>query len=355
MSGRNEYIDIVKGLGILCVYLGHSFYSATMPWRVIFAFHMPLFLIVSGWLYKPEKEQNFVDMFRRVWRTLMLPYLFFYVVSSLFHVPHSLVLWYRAPVGSLKRLLHDGAPALWFLMCLSSIHVLLWGCNKVRRTSFLQERMFWFVLCVGFCIVAQFVNLFVPMSIRKANVPFMLLSVPCCAFFFAFGAFVRSMSRVLHAKWGVDRVYVSVYAIVCGVSLYLLLPESGRDVFNLRVAQFDVTMLPICACGVMAVLLLAYLIVGGKGRVISSMRVPLAYIGCNSLCYFALEFPVAYIWGNVMALIGVNGCIELLYSVSHPHWIGITRVVFVLIGVTLMMPLMAKIIPSKRGLKVRYV
>ena len=46
-SNRIEYIDIAKGMAILCVIMGH------MGWeyadRIIYPFHMPLFLICSGY------------------------------------------------------------------------------------------------------------------------------------------------------------------------------------------------------------------------------------------------------------------------------------------------------------------
>lgn len=51
MLDRIEMIDIAKGLGILCVVLGHSFYVDTFAHRLIYNLHMPLFFIVSGMLF----------------------------------------------------------------------------------------------------------------------------------------------------------------------------------------------------------------------------------------------------------------------------------------------------------------
>lgn len=62
---RSGYIDSLKGFGILCVVLGHvvnSYLSAgaypkasTLMYRVfniIYAFHMPLFMTISGFLFQ---------------------------------------------------------------------------------------------------------------------------------------------------------------------------------------------------------------------------------------------------------------------------------------------------------------
>ena len=58
---RNEYLDIIKGIGILLVVLGHSiqfgmglgnecFWDNPL-FKIIYSFHMPLFMLISGWLY----------------------------------------------------------------------------------------------------------------------------------------------------------------------------------------------------------------------------------------------------------------------------------------------------------------
>jgi fucose 4-O-acetylase-like acetyltransferase len=55
-----EWILIAKGIGIFLVVVGH-FYPETSPdyWtqikKVIYSFHMPLFFILSGYLYTHDK------------------------------------------------------------------------------------------------------------------------------------------------------------------------------------------------------------------------------------------------------------------------------------------------------------
>lgn len=57
MSKRIEEIDILKGMGIILVICGHL----AIPYvflRVIFTFHMPIFIICSGIVFKEEKLKN---------------------------------------------------------------------------------------------------------------------------------------------------------------------------------------------------------------------------------------------------------------------------------------------------------
>src|SRR5450631_2703383 len=62
-AGRDESLDIAKGFGIILVVLGHcllglinsQFFPASVAWPAaivytIYAFHMPLFFVVSGYL-----------------------------------------------------------------------------------------------------------------------------------------------------------------------------------------------------------------------------------------------------------------------------------------------------------------
>lgn len=93
MSTRNRLIDIVKGLGILLVVVGHFnpagapvWYEVLRQW--IYSFHMPLFLFVSGYLYMTVSHRPDVSdcssltiYLKRKASRLMLPYLVFSILA----------------------------------------------------------------------------------------------------------------------------------------------------------------------------------------------------------------------------------------------------------------------------------
>ena len=54
VSARLKWLDIAKGLGILLMVLGHSSVPVVVA-KFIWAFHMPLFFIASGWTTNWEK------------------------------------------------------------------------------------------------------------------------------------------------------------------------------------------------------------------------------------------------------------------------------------------------------------
>lgn len=82
MTERLKHIDIAKGICIVLVVIGHFMPANAPEWYkvlrdIIYCFHMPLFMYVSGFVYaryqKPIPYKNFVV---KKFKRLMLPYFF---------------------------------------------------------------------------------------------------------------------------------------------------------------------------------------------------------------------------------------------------------------------------------------
>lgn len=71
MSKRIEWIDVVKGLAIILVIVGHTIHPRSFSWIVIFTFHMPIFFIISGFLYKPRGPHEIIA---KKSKRLLIPY-----------------------------------------------------------------------------------------------------------------------------------------------------------------------------------------------------------------------------------------------------------------------------------------
>lgn len=78
---RYEFLDYAKIIGIWLVVLGHYTYAQNVPfedncvWHMMFIvtlFHMPLFFIISGMLYKPV---NLKKTIKKGWTQLIIPYI----------------------------------------------------------------------------------------------------------------------------------------------------------------------------------------------------------------------------------------------------------------------------------------
>ena len=72
---RIDWIDSVKGIGIVLVYIGHCYIPAVN--NLIYSFHMPLFFIISGFLWNNSKYQQMTlkDFAGKKFRAYIIPYL----------------------------------------------------------------------------------------------------------------------------------------------------------------------------------------------------------------------------------------------------------------------------------------
>lgn len=74
MRTRLIYLDFAKGVGIVLMVIGHI-HANDMLNKYIYAFHMPLFFIVSGMLYSENK--TFIKLVKTRFRALVIPYIVF--------------------------------------------------------------------------------------------------------------------------------------------------------------------------------------------------------------------------------------------------------------------------------------
>lgn len=118
---RIEYIDALKGLLIILVVIGHTgINSGIQKW--IYSFHMPLFLIISGFFYKEDKN---IIVYKRVKR-LLGPFLVYTVMAVGFPglpwliFKSQVIEWER--VFYLKERIFFNTP-IWFLIVLFFIEI----------------------------------------------------------------------------------------------------------------------------------------------------------------------------------------------------------------------------------------
>lgn len=103
MKDRDQSLDVLKGIGMLAVVFGHV--HGGLPSRMLYIFHMPLFFIVSGYLFRPSLRWR--DALKKYSVRLVVPYLVFLFVLQL---DRFYLAYHR---GGGLRLLFQLAKALW--------------------------------------------------------------------------------------------------------------------------------------------------------------------------------------------------------------------------------------------------
>lgn len=77
---RLSWLDILKGIGIILVVIGHIYSNRTVS-NWLYSFHMPLFFLAAGWVYK--EKTVITDIKRRI-QTIVVPYFSFGLLVLLY-------------------------------------------------------------------------------------------------------------------------------------------------------------------------------------------------------------------------------------------------------------------------------
>ncbi|MEH7413750.1 acyltransferase family protein, partial [Neobacillus drentensis] len=77
---RITWIDASKGIGIFLVIIGHSTLIGPSRFQ-IYAFHMPLFFFLSGYLFSFKKYSCFKEFLKSKSKSILIPYFAFSIIS----------------------------------------------------------------------------------------------------------------------------------------------------------------------------------------------------------------------------------------------------------------------------------
>lgn len=121
-KGRLEYVDVAKGLAIIGVYFGHHAVLPDSMTNWFWAFHMPLFFIITGMYSHRLTEQNIRKVFNVGFRNLVVPYFlteFVLTLCLLVMLHQSAILLQPMPFAKClaQHLFVDNHP-IWFLLAL---------------------------------------------------------------------------------------------------------------------------------------------------------------------------------------------------------------------------------------------
>ena len=131
MTERIKWVDYSKSFGIFLVVLGHAGLPDNIR-SIFYAFHIPLFFFLAGLFFDYDKFSGYFSFFRRRFFQLIVPYLFFNLITYLFwlfigrHTGKDALTSTNATLplvgilyGNASSLPHN--VPLWFLTCLFTV------------------------------------------------------------------------------------------------------------------------------------------------------------------------------------------------------------------------------------------
>ena len=141
MRERTQYIDIAKGISIICIVLLH-FEDGLFPQQLntfIGSFMISMFYIVAGWIDALHHEQRTLkELIKKRWRQLGIPYILWTIIILVFDC----ILWtldyydnYFIGREVYKTLTLRGIGTLWFLPALFGGEILWYIIRKKKSIS----------------------------------------------------------------------------------------------------------------------------------------------------------------------------------------------------------------------------
>ena len=154
MEERNRinWVDVLKFLGMLAIYIGHFGLAAGKTYAFVFQYHVPLFFFVSGFFDRQHNVPLAMFIKTKTIR-LMLPYCVF---SALALVYFSLVNnWDAAHILSAAKSFAFGirnrvfAGSLWFIPCLFFVSIIHYTFIRIFKRTWVSVlfSVFFFIGC----------------------------------------------------------------------------------------------------------------------------------------------------------------------------------------------------------------
>lgn len=272
-SKKMNWIDVAKGICIICIILGHM--GNNLAVKIVYAFHIPVFFILSGYTMKREKLDN--QYIKKKFSRLMIPYFTTCLFITIMDIIKSICLFQDETImtGStviknnlIRMFFASGAntqfgaieigtrigaiwflPAIFFALILSKIMI-------NNSWKFFEKMIVSIVLATISCVLAKFIWL--PFSIQSAflAIPFVLL-----------GYYLKEKDIIKNIRIKETIVFLIIFA------LGVVFNKSVISVVRCHVDDAIITPIVVVAASLFII----------KVSMILEKSKALAYIGRNSL------------------------------------------------------------------------
>ncbi len=279
---RVQYIDILKGIGIILVVLGHITMNSKL-FSFIYAFHMPLFFVVSG-MFLHDSPSFILNQAKK----LLIPYFSFGFLTFAYWAVFE-IRFRELPEGEtvLSQFLNLFYPrveqisnvVLWFLPCLFFSSIM---ANLINR--FIKSEVPKYCVIVGLVAFVGFV--------KDDSLPYFFgQALQALPYIMIGNVFLKKI--ILFNNLIVKIPFLSIFVSILGL---ILVYFSGVSC-NMLAGSFNpfyVLSFLIAICGFISVYLIAFFI---KSNLI------LSWLGRNSLIIMLIHEPIKRIVLKIYSVI----------------------------------------------------
>ncbi len=229
MEKRNSSVDFTKGILIFLVIIGHavpgSLSESIVRW-IIYGFHMPLFMAVSGYMFDMDKymQRSFRDMFKKYLRRIVIPWVCAVNIYFILNVLINENLQELSIRGYLYAYIQPYYH-LWFAVVYTAYIFIIWIFLKLMKNTPLSEEKKRIIL-LSIAVTVSAIWKFVCIPLGIGNKPYINLIQyylrPWLFVFFVLGMILRK-TDILHRKMiqVMSCVGVIIGSIVLVLSFYI--------------------------------------------------------------------------------------------------------------------------------------
>lgn len=296
---RNNIMDMMKGIGIIAVIIGHCTIPQILK-NFIFTWHMPLFFVISGFFYK---EISIKDSLLKNSRTLLLPYFLTSVIMLSLCAVKSLLYGKSDIINSFWGIFvgagSHGLPffsqyfvgAIWFLLAL------FWCRITYNLLIVLWRNDFKYIVIVTIAVLTTYLG-------TRMYIPTNLLQGLSAMSFFLIGQ--------LFKKFQIFEIHANTPIIMLGLLCLTVTLLIDSNHYPLSMARcyynyYPLNILSACFC-------IYFLFRFLKSYTDSHISIFLSYVGRISLlilCFHNIEFNYSLI--NIV----VNKDIPTIFLIAY--------------------------------------
>ena len=251
ISEKLSYITLLQAFGIICVLLGHSVHLfSSLGWyfhnaptntvcdiihHVIYSFHMPLFIFLSGYLFYKRKKDNFkiIDYIKKRIKRLILP---FFAVGFLYYIPIFYVV--NPQNQNLIQIINDFITLnfcgpFWFLITLFLITIFIIAITETKLNKIPK-----IVILTGFLVLSL---------LNVSNIPFAIASIFKLAIYYYLGHLFVEYSNLFKNNIINNNKIILVFWIAWSVLEYFQFRNYDNNYLTTATAIISIFLLYICS------------------------------------------------------------------------------------------------------------
>lgn len=318
---RIIWIDVAKAIGIILVVIGHALTPKTYIHRIIYQFHMPLFFMISGYLFN-ESKINKLTFLKKV-KSLYVPYISVNLIAIILLSFNTL---------NIKKIIlvllmvekHDIFGATWFLASLFYISIMMYIIYSILISLKLEKNNYIYIIIIilftmlGFLIPVKSHHIFVTLLGMAYYISGYLLKK------------INFIDKIINLKIS-KKIFI---IIICFILLIIISPKNYVS-FSKGIYASPVLTLISSISGCLLVIIISKLL---------SKNMFLNYIGKRSIDIMIWHF-VAF---KIVTLIQIS-IYKLDFSILkfHPYYDNSKIWVYVLIIFGIFIPLFISYIKEK--------